>query len=575
MQTACQPTPTLGRPVPEASLRFLAGARDRMGAPEASPKESNWTHAFFDLYAAEPLRRRQALAFAYALENEPVRLFPRELLTGQVCSQVPGSGRPDLDGTCDPRWREFAARPQIALRQEKELPELEPLTGGRVWVWSRSPPAGHIGWRWDWIVAEGIEGMLARVARAEPHVDEPGRAFLEGVCIVVEALGRWADRHVEALEAALGTAVDEVERTRLQERIRTCGRVPRQGARTFREAVQSFHLSYLATMFENPHGGNGPGRLDYFLWPWLERDLAEGRITPEETRLLVDELFIRIHERIHKHDGTVETVVVGGTHPDGRSAFNPLSRIMIESIAGLGVPHPAVYIRMPDDLPDEVMDLAARDICEGGNRAQIVYDGAIVRAMTQSGIPEAHARMYMCGGCMEISPHGMNGDLLFCGFFNMLKVMELVLNGGVCLLTGERRLPHLERDLADYRSFEDLYGAFAAELRRLLEMTFRQLDLASEAFAAWRPAFLVSGQVEDCIARGRGLNDRGARGSSRGATSWGRSGRTSPAARRCAGACWRCRSTGKGTRRRTPWRSASRGPRARSTRGGRTAWAAA
>jgi pyruvate-formate lyase len=68
--------------------------------------------------------------------------------------------------------------------------------------------------------------------------------------------------------------------------------------RNFREALQSFHFTYLATIFEAPNGGNGPGRLDYYLWPYLESDLADGTETPESVRELVDELFIRFHERL-------------------------------------------------------------------------------------------------------------------------------------------------------------------------------------------------------------------------------------------------------------------------------------
>ena len=518
MITEMQNRPTLGQPVPDETLRLLADSRDRAKATIESPKNSNWTEAFFERYAGEPLRRRQALSFAYALENEPIYLFPRERLVGQVYYLVPGAGSPDLQGCGDSRWDSYAAISSVLRRQKQEIPELARFTRSFAeqttepsWIWDGEPIPAHIGWHWDWILAEGIQGMLERVAFAEPGVDDEGREFLEGMRIVLNAMGTWADRHVEALEVMLSGQADDREQKRLRALIGICGRVPRHGARTFHEAVQSFHFSYSATMFENPGGGNGPGRLDYYLWPFLEADLAQGRTTLHAARLLIDELFIRIHERVkHEGDGHVNTIVVGGTHPNGSSAANPLSRIMVESIAGLGISHPSVYIRMPDDMPTDLMHFAARDICEGGNRAQIIYDKTIVEALTRAGIAEEHARMYMCGGCMEISPQAMNGDMLFCGFFNVAKVLELVLSGGECLLTGERMLPHLDKDLTGFDHFEDLYTAFVAELRRTLELTFRQLDIGSEEFAKWRPHFLTSSQVEDCILRGRGINNGGA-----------------------------------------------------------------
>ena len=65
-------------------------------------------------------------------------------------------------------------------------------------------------------------------------------------------------------------------------------------------------------MLKTPLGGNGPGRLDYFLWPYLEKDLKKGKETLQSAREIIDELFIRFHERLlHGADGHVETIVVG------------------------------------------------------------------------------------------------------------------------------------------------------------------------------------------------------------------------------------------------------------------------
>ena len=195
---------------------------------------------------------------------------------------------------------------------------------------------------------------------------------------------------------------------------------------------------------------------------------------------------------------------------------------MIESIAGLKISHPSVYIRMPESVSEDFMELAAMDLCKGGNRAQVVSDKAIITAMTRDGhIPIEDARMYMCGGCMEISPHGMNGDLLFCGFINVLKILEYVLTGGKCLLSQKQKLPHLSKNLANFATFEELFDAFYTEFKRILDLTFKLTDITAEEWAKGRPNFLVSSQVEDCIARGRGINNGGARYEDFGSTPLG------------------------------------------------------
>jgi formate C-acetyltransferase len=502
---------------------FLEASRQRVAVPRTSPHAANWQRAFFERFQDEPLHLRQAKAFAYSLVNEPVCLLPDGWLVGHIYQAVPGSHAPDSGGWGG-RCAELDAGAVIARRVAAEVPELARYClSAESWAGFGGCAPGHIGWHWEWVVEGGIEGMLRRIDAAWAAQDERGRQTLEGMRLSLQAVLDWNERHLAALRQALAAEGDPGQRTGIEAQMRLCERVPQHGARSFREALQAFHFSYLATILENPHGGNGPGRLDYWLWPYLERDLAAGVETLESARELIDELFIRFHERLmHDNDGWVETIAVAGCHADGSSAYTPLARIMVESITALNISHPSIYIRIPEHPEPELVRLAAADLAHGGNRAQILSDPAIVTAMTHGGaMPAEDARMYMCGGCMEVSPQGMNGDLLFSGFINTPKILELVLNGGICMRSGVTVLPDLARALPDYGDFEDLYGAMERELQRLTEATFRLMDITAEAWGQFRPRFLVSAQVQDCIARGRGINAGGARYEDTGSTPLG------------------------------------------------------
>jgi formate C-acetyltransferase len=511
------------------TAEFKRKAVGRVEQEKTSPKAANWTKAFFELYRDLPSRERQARAFAYALENEPVYLFEDELLTGQIYQAVEGGGSCDFGGYgFDKRWENFDSWQTSYNRMKKELPEIKALSGNPdikkyedIWVCFQACSPGHVGWHWDWILKEGVDGVLARVEkRLATEKDSEKIDFLKSMKISLEAVLVWSDKHLEALKLKHLEAVGK-DKEDIASRIEILERVPRYSARNFREAVQAFHLSYLAVIFENPHGGNGPGRLDYYLWPYLEKDLRDGTETLESARLLIDELFIRFHERLmFRADGWVETIVVGGCDANGKSAVNPLSEIMVKSIGALNISHPSVYIRMPENPDNDFMSLAAEDLKSGGGRAQVVSDKAIIEAMTDAGISLEDARMYMCGGCMELSPHGMNGDLLFTGFFNTAKVLELMISGGKCLLTG-RNMLDLPKNLSGYHDFEEFYKAFEDELRRILFTTFRHMDLTSEEFARHRPRFLLSSLIDDCIATGKGINNGGARYEDFGSTPLG------------------------------------------------------
>jgi trans-4-hydroxy-L-proline dehydratase len=478
--------------------RFLATSRLR-GANQPPNEYPRLLLAAWERNADQPLREQQARARAEALVGLPVYLFPDEHLVGMVYHL--GAGEPVADPL--EYWQRGMERVAREIPEDAELAALNLAQSGAA--------PGHIAWRWDWLLAEGVAGLMERHRQAlgAPR-DATAAEFHRGVIIALEGLLAWNQRHVEALEAALAEAAGD-ERARLEALLDLCRRVPAQPARNFHEAVQSFWFQYLAVMRENPYGGNSPGRLDYYLWPYLERDLAAGTTTLEVARELIDELFLRIDERIQRADGWVETLALGGSHPDGSSAVNPLTQIMVESFAALDQTHPAVYLRVPEVDAPEFVALAADYLLTGKNRAQILCDAAIVPAMTANGMPAEDARMYVCGGCMEISPHGMNSDLLFSGTCNVAKALELCLTGGECLQTGQRLTAVELSPLSAYAEFESFYAAFRAELEREWTIVFRRLDVFSEAMAEHRPTYLLSSMVMDCLERGREQQDGGAR----------------------------------------------------------------
>lgn len=488
--------------------RYREQAYARGIGERKSPKEANWTQAFFERYADLPLAERQARSFAYALENEPIYIHPLERLAGQIYQACPGAGALDLHGSRDdPRWNDYAVIPVACRRKNDLLPENHRYA--RYFCDGAAP--GHVCWDFGRMLKQGARGLIAYCTKARARTHDPrSQEFYTCVEITLSGLIHWVRRHERELRKAAEEEADPARTQELIEMADLCARVPEHPATTFREAVQSFLFQHLAVMFENPFGGNGPGRLDYYLWPYLEADLKAGRTTLAEAKELITELFIKLHERIAPADGWVEAVPIGGRNPDGSSAINPLSYMILEVITELKQTHPAVYVRLHRDAPEEFVDLSVQYILKSENRAQIYGDDAIIAALHADGVQIEDARHWTAGGCMEVSPQGCNGDLLFAFAHNVARTLELVLNGGCLLQTGERAIPH-RRTLAEYETFENLYADFAAELRRELTILLRRLDIYLECYATYRPSFLLSSMTHDSLERGRTINEGGAR----------------------------------------------------------------
>lgn len=451
----------------------------------------DYHYAALNIYNDCELWEKAARSMAYAMTNQEIFVDEKDTIGGRVfqSDEIPVSEY-EQDG--DLIYEEKAHKAFV-----REFPEGEELIENQL---VGGCAEGHITWFYDKILRLGFSGFKSLYEEAlENAKDKEAEEFYKGVLIMIDAVLEFNDKYIEAYE--------KIGNHELAERMR---KVPRFPAETFREAVQAFYMQHIAVMLENPNGGNGPGRLDHYLWPYLERDLKTGKCTLEDAREIIDELFLRFEERLYPVDGWVEAIVVGGTHPNGASAVNPLTYIMIESIMDLNVTHPSIYVRLPENPPEDLVELCAKYMMSGNNRAQILNDPSVINALVKRGTPYRDAVEYACGGCMEVHIQGMNSDFLYAGFQNVPKMLELMITGGTCLLTGKKLESFkAQKGLENYTDFESFYNDFIAEASRISAIYTRQNDIYSEHSQKARPSYLLSSMLDDCLERGRNMHAGG------------------------------------------------------------------
>lgn len=476
--------------------RVFAYAKNTWNNPPECPFNRDFQYAAVNLYSDREIWERAALSFSYALRHAPVIITDDDQIIGRAY-QVRFAEPERLD----PELKDYSLQmPGWDLGEEvyqgySALAELHLVT---------EPVRGHITWDWMKILQFGTEGMKAQYQKAlETAKDEEAEHFYRGVLIALEALENWNDQHVAYLE---NHGKDDLAAL--------CRRVPRYPARNFREAVQSFFMQYLAVFYENPFGGNGPGQFDKYMWPYLKKDLEDGSYTLEEAKELIEELFIRLDERVSANDLWNEMIITGGTHRDGTSAVSPLSKIMVEAIMGLNITHPTVYMRIPKDADEDYIKLCAKYLKEGHNRAQIYYDPNVIKALIETdGVRPEDATEYGVGGCLEVGIQGMNNDFLQCAWVNMPLMLELVITGGYSLSekkpvdTAGIPLP----GLVHHKTFDSFYKNYLEYTDRLVGMSFDMIERYSIHDEKYRPAYLISSMIDDCLERGRHMHAGGCR----------------------------------------------------------------
>jgi pyruvate-formate lyase len=292
------------------------------------------------------------------------------------------------------------------------------------------------------------------------------------------------------------------ERQRLEAIRETCARVPAEGARTFREAVQSLWLAHILTCGEDGINANSLGRLDQILYPYYAEDLAAGRLTREEGLEILEELACRLYLGYD-----VQAITLGGSDAQGQDAVNELSYLFLEATRSVELVRD-LSVRLSKNSPPAFVDLASQLIARGGGIPFIFNDDCFIEALSERGIALEDARNYSPIGCIELTIPGRANPHAVSGEFCSTKCLELALFDGQDPLTGLQVGPHTGT-LTSFAGFEDLYRAYCQQVEFFARRMVYHINRAELAQREGGPLPCLSVLTDDCIARGRDITDEG------------------------------------------------------------------
>ncbi|MBQ8753979.1 MAG: hypothetical protein IJZ19_03040 [Lentisphaeria bacterium] len=195
-------------------------------------------------------------------------------------------------------------------------------------------------------------------------------------------------------------------------------KVPFYPAETLHEALQSIYFT-CAMIRLSTACHIGFGRTDQYLLEYYRRDLAEGRETRESARDLLTEFFIMLSRDYDLYDGIQpgdngQSMVLGGCLPDGTSAENELTILLMEVAADLAMIEPKINLRVSSGTSEEVLRSAARLSGCGLGFPQYCNDEVVIPGLVKFGYPLEKARDYIVAACWEfVVPGGRDVPNLF------------------------------------------------------------------------------------------------------------------------------------------------------------------
>jgi pyruvate formate-lyase/glycerol dehydratase family glycyl radical enzyme len=380
----------------------------------------------------------------------------------------------------------------------------------------------------DKIYRRGLLDFKADIATAVEALDcrkDPEawakREELLAMDIACDAVILFASRHAERAREAEAAESDPARRAELRKIADVCSRVPAHAPRDFHEALQSYWFCHLAVITElNGWDSFNPGHLDQHLRPFYERGLADGSLTREGARELLECFFVKFNNHpappkvgvTAAESGTYTdfaNINLGGLLADGSDGSNEISHLLLEVVDDLHLLQPSSNLQLSRETPDTLLKHALRVVRKGYGFPSLFNADAVVAEQLRQGKSLEDARAGGCSGCVEVGAFGKEAYVL-TGYFNLPKVLDLALHDGVDARTGRRLGPSTGAPEA-LTSFDAVFAAFAAQMRHALDVKIAGNELIGQMYARLMPAPFLSVLTDDCIRNGRDYNAGGAR----------------------------------------------------------------
>ena len=378
------------------------------------------------------------------------------------------------------------------------------------------------------VVHEGLDSIVERCELGLGPLDEarPGEAdrvdTLRSMAISCRAVIRLAERHADECLRLARIEADGARRAELLELARICRKVPARPAATLHEAIQSLWLAHLGVFLECDNCGFALGRLDQYLEPLYQADLAAGRIDPKGALELIECLWVKVYENVRGDIMHAQTVTIGGVARDGTDGTNAMTRIILRATREMATLGPSVALRCHDGTPEDVISYTLETMRLGRYMPQFYNDGRMIPAIVALGIPVEDARDWGIIGCHEptICGKAYSRPASWPGYFPIPRALERALGNGCLFGTPTPEGPQTGEP-ASWESFDDLWAAFAGQLA---DMVRAKVILANRGEAVKRdlmPRPFLSALTAGCVESGQDFTQGGALYNSSGFQAFG------------------------------------------------------
>lgn len=346
---------------------------------------------------------------------------------------------------------------------------------------------------WERLFQKGFGGIrkeaLEAIAALDPDnpLDQCEKLpFLQAMVTVADGIIIWARRHAALARELAEKEESPVRKAELLTIAANCEWVPENPPRTFHEALQAHWLTQAFARLEQKISSNPTnGRMDQLLWPYYERDVAEGRLDEDGAVELLQCMWVNMaqcldlaitpyNKATHEGYSHWEAVTIGGQTRDGRDATNELTYVILRSKLECPLHYPDLAARIHSRSPERYLYAVAEAIKQGCGFPKLLNDEEIIPLHLAKGAPLADAFDYAASGCAEIRMPRVDTYTSGHPQFSLGAAVELTLYNGRMKKFGDELLTVETGDVTTFTTWDQFWQAYVTQQMYLIRHAFIQ-----------------------------------------------------------------------------------------------------
>lgn len=377
--------------------------------------------------------------------------------------------------------------------------------------------SGHIIPGWERLLNLGFGGLIQEGRSYLATANEQQKQFIEAMLICDEAAAQYILRYAELARDRAEKTASTVYRQYLTRIAQACTHIAYGTPRTFFEAVQLLWLAHELLYAENYPASISFGRLDKYLYPFYQKDVAASILTYEQAADIVDALFIKFGASLHAY----QNITIGGSVAGEGFLANDVTYLFLQASRKTLFDQPLLTLRYNHNMPEKMWDETIALLKTGIGLPAFFGDEVCTEAKLKMGHELADAREFGMIGCVEMACPGKEYAKTEVLRVNWGKILELMMHSGQCTCSDDKFELFHPHKLEEINTFQEFYDWYKAELLDTTAMAMDCINKLDEAVMWCYPTPYLSTLMEGCFAKGLDVTGGGTKYNNTGISACG------------------------------------------------------